>query len=114
LEKQAMLLKQRILLSVTVLTLALSGPLFAQTASDQAKAAAAVQERADRATDTAQGQPPGTAEQHKQMLVDEATAADTKAHAYPTQANRQARDEAEAAAAAAAGMSQPMDQTAPR
>ncbi len=110
-----MLPKQRTLSSVIALTLALSGPLFAQTAPDQAKAAAAVQERTDRATDTAHGQPPGTAERNKQMLVDQATAADTKAHAYPTQANRQARDEAEAAAAAAAGMSQPMaDPTAPR
>jgi len=93
-----MSMKYLILASAAVLAIGLSGISLAQTASDQA-AAAAAQGRADAATDAA--------EQYKHMKVDEATAADEKFHANRTHANMLARDKAEAEAAAAAGMAEP-------
>jgi Flp pilus assembly protein TadG len=102
-----MSMKQAILTSAAVLAIGLSGISLAQTASDQAAAAAAAQEQADAATDTVNQQPAGTAQQYKDMKVDEATAADEKFHANRTQANMLARDKAEAEAAAAAGMAEP-------
>jgi hypothetical protein len=80
---------------------------LAQTAAEQAAAAVGAQEQTDAATDAANQQPAGTAEQYKDMKVDEATAADEKFHANRTQANMLARDKAEAEAAAAAGMAEP-------
>jgi uncharacterized protein (UPF0333 family) len=94
-----MSMKYVILTSTAVLAIGLSGIPLAQTASDQAAAAAAAQEQADAATDTAK--------QYKDMKVDEATAADAKFQANRTQANMLARDKAEAEAAAAAGMAEP-------
>lgn len=96
------------------MTVALSGALFAETASDKATTAAETQERANVAADSASGQPAGTAEQYKHEKVDEATAADAKFHANRTEANMHARDKAEAEAAAAAGMPHPTGQTSPR
>ena len=96
-----MSMKHVILTSAAVLAIGLSGIPLAQTASDQAAAAAAAQEQADAATDTAIQQSADTAEQYKHMKVDEATAADEKFHANRTQANMLARDKAEAEAAAA-------------
>ena len=105
-----MSLKYLILIATAAMTIALAGGVLAQqTAADRADAAATAQERKDVATDTANQQPAGTAERNKDTLVDEATAADAKYHASRTEANRQARDQAEAAAAAAAGMSHPQD-----
>jgi hypothetical protein len=106
--------KHLIVSSVAAIAVALSGVGFAETASDQATAAA-TQERANAATDAVTGQTSGTAEDYKHMKVDEATAADAKFHANRTEANMLARDKAEAEAAAAAGMPHPrMDQTSPR
>jgi hypothetical protein len=107
LEQQRMSMKHVILTSAAVLAIGLSGIPVAQTTSDQAAAAAVAQEQADAATDTANQQPAGTAEQYKDMKVEEATAADEKFHANRTEANMLARDKAEADAAAAAGMAEP-------
>ena len=52
-----MTLKHLIVSSAAAMTVVLSGALFAQTAGDQAGAAAMAQDRADVATDTANGQP---------------------------------------------------------
>ncbi len=109
-----MSLKHLIVSSAAAMTVALSGALVAETASDKATAAAEAQERANVTADTASGQPTGTAEQYKHEKVDEATAADAKFHANRTEANMQARDKAEAEAAAAAGMPHPTGQTSPR
>ena len=100
-----------LIMTAAAMTIALSGGLLAQqTAADRADLAALDQEeRQVVTTDTANQQPVGTAERNKDTLVDEATAADAKYHASRTEANRQARDQAEAAAAAAAGMSRPQD-----
>ena len=106
-----MSIKHVIVSTTAAMTIALSGALFAETASEQAAAAASAQERVDAAADAAAQQAPGTTEQYKQMKVDEATAADEKFHANRTDANMRARDKAEAEAAAAAGMANPMDQT---
>lgn len=76
-----MSMKHWIVTSAAALTIALSGTPFAQNGADQ--------------------QPPGSAEQYKQMKVDEATAADSKYHANRTEPNRQARDKAESEATAA-------------
>jgi hypothetical protein len=103
---------RQIIVSIgTAMTIALSGGLFAETASEQAAAAASAQKEVDAAADAAAQQAPGTTEQYKQMKVDEATAADEKFHANRTEANMHARDKAEADAAAAAGMAQPADRT---
>jgi hypothetical protein len=104
-EDKHMSIKQVIVSTSAAVTIALSGALFAETASEQAAAAAGGQ------TDAAAQQAPGTTEQYKQMKVDEATAADEKFHANRTEANMRARDKAEADAAAAAGMAHPMDPT---
>jgi hypothetical protein len=104
-----MSIKQVIVSTTAAMTIALSGALFAETASEQAAAAATAQEQADAAADAAAQQAPGTTEQYKQMKVDEATAADDKFHANRTDANMRARDKAEAEAAAAAGMAHPTD-----
>jgi hypothetical protein len=104
--------KNLILSSAAAIAVALSGSLWAETAFDKAAAGAQAHEQANAAADSASGQPAGSAEAYKHRMVDEATAADTKAHAFPTQANRQERDKAESAAAAAAGMSQPADPNA--
>ena len=101
--------KQLILTSTAVMTIALSGALLAQTASDQAAAASQAQDRKDVATDVANQQPPGTAARKLDLKVDEATAADAQYHADRTEPNRLARDRAEAAAAAAAGMAHDPD-----
>ena len=98
-----MSIKQVIVSTTAAMTIALSGALFAETASEQAAAAAGGQ------TDAAAQQAPGNAEQYLQMKVDEATAADEKFHANRTGANMRARDKAEAEAAAAAGMAHPTD-----
>ncbi|HYN77918.1 MAG TPA: hypothetical protein VES73_09000 [Lamprocystis sp. (in: g-proteobacteria)] len=94
-----MSLKRQILTATAALTIGLSGGLLAQTA--------AMQVQKDVATDTGTPQPSAAAERNKDMLVNEATAADAKYHESRTEPNRQARDQAEAAAAAAAGMPQP-------
>ena len=103
-----MSMKQVILTSAAVLAIGLSGVPLAQTAAEQAAVTAAAQEQADAATDRANQQPAGSAEQYKHMKVDEATAADEKFHANRTEANMLARDKAEAEAAAAAGMAEPV------
>jgi hypothetical protein len=89
-----MSLKHLILTSAAVMALGLCGAPMAQTAADVSK-------------DTASQHPNLTAEEYKDMKVDEATAADEKFHANRTEANMRARDKAEAEAAAAAGMSEP-------
>ena len=104
-----MSIKQIIVSTGTAMTIALSGALFAETASEAA--AATAREQADAAADAAALVAPGTTEQDRQMKVDEATAADEKFHANRTEANMRARDKAEAEAAAAAGMAQPTDPT---
>ena len=76
-----MSMKYSIVTGAAVIAIALSGALCAQTPADQ--------------------QPSGSAEQYKELKVDEATAADAKYHANRTEPNRQARDQAEAEAAAA-------------
>ena len=107
--------KHLIVSSAAAIAVALSGAGFAETASDQATAAAENQERDNAAADAATGQPSGSVEDYKQQKVEEATAADAKFHANRTEANMRARDKAESDAAAAAGMPQPMmDQTSPR
>lgn len=109
-----MSIKYIIFTSGAALTLALSGALYAQSAADQANTAAKAQEQAYQAVDNADQQPSGTAEKFKNMKVDEATAADAKFHANRTEANMQARDQAEAEAAAAIDRVKSVDNTGQR
>jgi hypothetical protein len=89
-----MSLKHLILTSAAAMAIGLCGAPMAQTP-------------ANVSNDTAGQHPNLTADEYKHMKVDEATAADEKFHANRTEANMQARDKAEAEAAAAAGMPEP-------
>jgi len=80
LEKQQMSLKHVIVTFAAAMTISLSGALCAQTAAEEAAAAA---------------------QAYKRMKMDEATAADDRFHANRTEANMIARDKAEAEAAEA-------------
>lgn len=107
-----MRVKQQFLTATAALTLILSGPVLAQGRALQGPAAAggvtpeaaeATLQRIYEAHGGAAVAAPISAEQaaEKQQKVDAATAADALYHAQPTEANRRARDQAEAEAAAA-------------
>ncbi|WP_216644763.1 hypothetical protein [Candidatus Thiodictyon syntrophicum] len=74
-------MKYSIISGAGAIAIALSGVLCAQLVVDQV--------------------PSDSADQYKQLKVDEATAADARYHANRTEPNRQARDQAEAQAGAA-------------
>ena len=102
-----MSLKHLIIASTTAMTIGLSGVLCAQPVIDQG----AIEGREAKATGETVAPPPTAAEQYMHVKVDEATAAEAKAHANPTAVNLQARSKAEQEASEAFEAVQSKDKT---
>ncbi|WP_295385908.1 hypothetical protein [uncultured Thiodictyon sp.] len=100
-------LKSSIIASTAAMIIALPGVLYAQNVIDQG----VIEGREAKATGETVAPPPTPAEQYMHMKVDEATAAEAKAHANPTAANLQARSKAEQDASEAFEAVQATDKT---